>query len=208
MEYFNLNLMLFITTMIPVMQLPGTMAQTRHIVGGSLGWTIPSGGAVSYTTWASHQSFTVNDLLVFNFTDGEYDVAEVSEAAYGPCTATNPISLATNGPATLTLTTAGTHYYICTFRSHCQIGQKLTIDVSEAASSIPPGATPVTPPTIRRPPRPVTSRTAVETPNTATPFAPCPRITSAPPPPTDGAPSFTGMVPSTFLIIGLVFLNC
>lgn len=43
--------------------LHGTAAQTRHVVGGGTGWTIPSGGASTYTTWASNQSFNVGDTL-------------------------------------------------------------------------------------------------------------------------------------------------
>ncbi|KAL4564015.1 hypothetical protein LXL04_028064 [Taraxacum kok-saghyz] len=231
MEYLNLNLVLLISMMIATMFLHGTEAQTRHIVGGSFGWTIPSSGAAAYTNWASRQTFTVDDLLVFTFTDGEHDVAEISAAAFGSCTATNPISLATNGPATLTLTTPGTHYYICTFRSHCQIGQKLTINVSETASATPPPATPrapvaVSPPTIKPPPPSVPPKTPVPPPDTtgsppsptpATPFAPCPRITPAtsdqsslPPTATElsgGARSFTTLVPSTLLIYGFIFLN-
>ncbi|KAL4564012.1 hypothetical protein LXL04_028061 [Taraxacum kok-saghyz] len=160
--------------MVASMQFHGTKAQTRHIVGDALGWTIPPGGAVAYTTWASLQTFTVGDILVFNFTNGQHDVAEVSADAYGPCTANNPISLSTTTPTSLTLTTAGSHYYICTFTSHCQIGQKLTINVSAAATTAPPSTTP-TPPA--SPP------TTMPTPPSATPTPPASPPTTMPTPP-------------------------
>ncbi|CAI9262518.1 unnamed protein product [Lactuca saligna] len=230
MGSFNINLVVFMAIMVASMQLQGTAAQTRHVVGDALGWTILSGGAAAYTTWASRQTFTVGDILVFNFTNGDHDVAEVSAAAYGPCTATNPISLVTTGPASLTLTTAGTHYYICTFASHCQLGQKLTINVSADASTTPPSATPTTPasPPTTIPTPPLSAPTTPASPPTispTTPDVPCPptsspssspsspptvvtsdRITPVPPP-SGGAPSFSAMVPASFLIIGLAFLN-
>ncbi|KAL7591332.1 cucumber peeling cupredoxin [Lactuca sativa] len=236
MQDFNPNLVVLIVMMIATMQFQVTMAQKRHVVGDGLGWTVPSGGAVAYTTWASLQTFNVGDLLVFTFTDGEHDVAEISAAAFGSCTATNPISLATNGPATLTLTTPGAHYYICTFRSHCQIGQKLAINVSDSSTTTPPAATPKTPRSppppsaiLKTPPSPSTTSPSTppsETPSTPSP--PCPPNVStsscdtsspptttwddtAPPPPppsdSDEASSFTAVVPSTFLIIGLALLN-
>ncbi|KAK9069901.1 hypothetical protein SSX86_010297 [Deinandra increscens subsp. villosa] len=225
---FSSNLMVFMAIMVASMQLYGTMAQTTHVVGDTMGWTIPQGGATAYTTWASQQTFTVGDILVFNFANGAHDVAEVSAAAYDPCTSTNPISLSTTSPTSLTLTTAGTHYYICTFTSHCQIGQKLTINVSAAATTPPTTpTTPTSPPTASTPPSmtpttPASPPTATPTPPSTTPMEPCPP-TSSPssspmspptatsgnttPPPSNGAPSFTFMVPATLLAMGLVFLN-
>ena len=41
----------------------GSEAQTRHVVGDSTGWTIPSGGAATYTNWAANQTFKVGDTL-------------------------------------------------------------------------------------------------------------------------------------------------
>ncbi|CAI9262519.1 unnamed protein product [Lactuca saligna] len=122
--------------------------------------------------------FTIHLNLEVHFT-AEQGSIPTSAATYGPCTATNPISLATTGPASLTLTTTGTHYYICTFTSHCQLGQKLTINISADASTTPPSATPKTPAspptTIPTPPTPVSTTSA--SPPTTTPTTsdvPCP----------------------------------
>ncbi|KAI3495952.1 hypothetical protein L1887_38300 [Cichorium endivia] len=198
MQDFNLNLAVLIAMMLATLQFHGTVAQTRHVVGDGLGWTVPSGGAVAYSTWASLQTFTVGDLLVFTFIDGEHDVAEISAAAFGSCTATNPISLATNGPATLTLTTPGTHYYICTFRSHCQIGQKLAINVSAATTATPP---PVTPRTPRSPPPPSAILRTPPSPSTTTPSSTPPSETpttpSPPCPPNSSSSSCTSSPPTT-----------
>ncbi|XP_076934347.1 early nodulin-like protein 14 [Bidens hawaiensis] len=227
MASFSLNLVVLMAIMVVSMHFHGMMAQTRHVVGDALGWTIPAGGAAAYATWASQQTFIVGDTLVFNFTNGLHDVAEVSAAAYDPCTSTNPISLITTGPATLALTTAGTHYYICTFTSHCQIGQKLTINVSASTTSPPSTPPPTTTPPSTTPTTPASPPTTTPTPPTVTPTTPtepCPPISSptaspsSPPsttsgrttplsPPNSGAPSFAAVVPATLLAIGIAFLN-
>lgn len=76
-------------------------------------------------------------LIVFNFTENQHDVAEVTNSAYDACNGTNPIFRQTSSPANITLQTVGEHYYICTFSGHCNAGQKLAINVSRASSSAP-----------------------------------------------------------------------
>ncbi|KAI7745449.1 hypothetical protein M8C21_019597 [Ambrosia artemisiifolia] len=157
---------------------PSTVAQTRHVVGDTFGWRVPSDGNANYTNWASRQTFNVGDTLFFNFTTGFHDVTEVSENAYGPCTATAPISSHPNGPTTLNLTTAGSHYYICTVGTHCQLGQKLMITVAGSSSTTPAPTGSTTP-------------TGSMTP---------------PPPSPSGSSSLTTVVPVTFLAAALALL--
>lgn len=38
-------------------------AQTVHVVGDSLGWSIPPDGAVAYENWAADRKFMVGDIL-------------------------------------------------------------------------------------------------------------------------------------------------
>ena len=38
-------------------------AQTAHVVGDTTGWTVPTGGAAVYTSWASGRQFVVGDTL-------------------------------------------------------------------------------------------------------------------------------------------------
>ncbi|KAI3827383.1 hypothetical protein L1987_01456 [Smallanthus sonchifolius] len=178
-----------VVMMVASFRLQSTVAQTRHSVGDALGWTIPPGGAAAYATWASQQTFTVGDTLVFNFTTGLHNVAEVSQSEYDPCTSTNTLSLNPSGPTTVTLTRPGTHYYICTMVSHCQIGQKLTINVSPpTATAISPQSTPLSPPsTIATPP------STFELSPTGSPI----------PPPLSASPAFAAVVPVTFLAVAL-----
>ncbi|KAK9071358.1 hypothetical protein SSX86_009926 [Deinandra increscens subsp. villosa] len=173
-------IMMAVTSML----LDTSVAQTRHVVGDALGWTIPPNGAAAYTTWAAQQTFTVGDTLFFNFTTGNHNVAEVPQAAYGPCTTTNPTTITTTGPATITLTAPGTHYYLCAVGTHCQLGQKLTINVSApaAAPTTPPAAAPTTLPPAAAPTTtpPAPTPTSAPTPAPMTP-APAPTTTTAPP---------------------------
>lgn len=38
-------------------------AQKIHVVGDSLGWIVPPGGPIAYSTWADLQVFSVGDIL-------------------------------------------------------------------------------------------------------------------------------------------------
>ncbi|KAI4335698.1 hypothetical protein L6164_014321 [Bauhinia variegata] len=127
-------------------------AQTRYLVGDALGWTIPPGGASAYTTWAANKTFTLGDTLVFNFTNGRHDVAKVSKAVFDGCTGGSTIFTITSSPATVTLNETGEQYYICTFSSHCSLGQKLAVNVTRASSS--PAPQPSTPPATSPSPSP------------------------------------------------------
>uniref|UniRef100_A0A0E0EME6 Phytocyanin domain-containing protein n=1 Tax=Oryza meridionalis TaxID=40149 RepID=A0A0E0EME6_9ORYZ len=116
-------------------------------VGGNSGWTLGQ----NYDTWASGQTFAVGDKLVFNFV-GAHTVTEVNKNDYDNCAvASNSISSTSTSPATLDLTTAGMHYYICAVSGHCAGGMKLAISVgSGSGSGTPPSTTPGssgTPPT-------------------------------------------------------------
>ncbi|GMY34043.1 cucumber peeling cupredoxin-like [Fagus crenata] len=152
-----------------------TAAETVHVVGDSTGWTIPQGGAQAYQTWAASKQFLVGDILTFNFTTNTHDVLKVPKESYDACTTANPIgSTITTGPANVTLDAAGNHYYICTFGSHCQSGQKLAITVSGS-----PGATPPTtaPPSTNTPPTTPAPKSSTPADCTPTP-APSPKADS------------------------------
>lgn len=52
----------FISLAVAAM-LHGSSAQTTHVVGDTLGWLVPPGGEIAYTTWAAEKTFTVGDVL-------------------------------------------------------------------------------------------------------------------------------------------------
>ncbi|XP_073128382.1 blue copper protein-like [Henckelia pumila] len=133
-------------------------AQNVYIVGDGMGWDIPRDSSVSYPNWASGKTFSVGDILVFNFVTNQHDLVEVTRASYDACDDDNKLgSVIATGPENVTLTTTGDHYYICTFGRHCAAGQKLAVTVG---SSTPGGANPPTraPPTTPATPSPASSQ--------------------------------------------------
>ncbi|XP_071699197.1 umecyanin-like [Rutidosis leptorrhynchoides] len=128
MSKLELNLVLvMIMMLIASMDIHGSMAD-EHTVGGSFSWRVPE-YARHYADWSSHNQFKVKDVLLFNFTTGYHDVAEVTKDAYDQCDCSYPISLYKEGPIRLTLETAEDHYYICTIVEHCNLSQKLAVRV-------------------------------------------------------------------------------
>lgn len=81
--------------------------------------------------------FLLTNLAVFNFTNGQHTVAEVTKAAFDACNTGNTIFTLTSSPANVKLNESGEHYYICTVASHCSLGQKLAINVTQKAASSP-----------------------------------------------------------------------
>ncbi|QHO51795.1 hypothetical protein HN51_020932 [Arachis hypogaea] len=111
-------------------------AQTRHVVGGSEGWKIPSNDS-EYQDWANNQRFSLGDILVFDFTMNQHDVVEVPKDSYDICSPENAINTTMNSPANFILNKEGQFYYICSFGTHCIQGQKLSIIVPSSSSGAP-----------------------------------------------------------------------
>ncbi|GKV24720.1 hypothetical protein SLEP1_g34301 [Rubroshorea leprosula] len=139
--------MLFLATIALAAFLQNSAAQSTYNVGDALGWTVPSNGAVFYSTWAGNKTFRVGDTLVFNFASGSHNVAGVLKADFDACNTANTQFVNRTGPANIVLNSTGERYYICTFSGHCSAGQKLAINVSPATPSPAPTPTPTpTPP--------------------------------------------------------------
>lgn len=73
-----------------------------------------------------------------------HDVRQVSEADYEACNGKSPIASFTSGADSITLKEPGKTYFLCSFTGHCQMGQKLKIDVVGSAAS--PGDSPAASP--------------------------------------------------------------
>ncbi|KAM7264911.1 hypothetical protein ACFE04_002594 [Oxalis oulophora] len=115
-------------------------------VGDSSGWLAPTSTSF-YSDWAASKTFNVGDVLEFDFTTGDHDVATVTKASYDSCDTTTTTSVEKTGPANITLTSAGEHYYFCTFTNHCSRGQKLAINVTSTSSTTPSTVPASSPPT-------------------------------------------------------------
>ncbi|KAK9947540.1 hypothetical protein M0R45_003159 [Rubus argutus] len=131
--------------------LHSTAAQETHVVGDKFGWLVPPGGHYAYEVWAAEQKFSVGDILEFNFTTGDQDVAKVTKEAFDSCNSTSPIELKTTGPANFTLDTIGEYYFIGTKDRHCELGQKIAINVTAHSGSPTPSPSPKPSPTPRGP---------------------------------------------------------
>ncbi|CAI9100818.1 OLC1v1037996C3 [Oldenlandia corymbosa var. corymbosa] len=119
-----------------------------------------------------------------------HTVAKVTKTNFDSCNPAGPISLTTNGPASINLSTAGEHYFLCTIPGHCDAGQKLAVNVSAAPSTSP---APAPPPATPSPP-PVAEPTPVPTPEPTSSPSPSPAPKTSPAP----APSKTG--PKTYIV--------
>ncbi|KAE8710406.1 putative Early nodulin 16 [Hibiscus syriacus] len=154
---------------------------TTYTVGDSSGWVIPSSNTDFYDNWADNKNFVVGDVLVFTFTTGTHNVAEVTEAAYDACNVANPISTLSSGPARITLNRTGDHYFICAFPGHCSAGQKLSVEVRNGTrNSSAPTPSPRPSPTIPGAPSPTPTTPATPSPAT-TPAIPSPATTPGTP---------------------------
>ncbi|XP_068304204.1 uclacyanin-3-like [Pyrus communis] len=110
--------------------------QKVHVVGGSIG----SESTVNITPGSQPPLDSSSPAVLASFT---LSVAALVVVFLDGPSSENPIGTAiTTGPANITLTSSGDHYYICTYGRHCQSGQKLAITVSAAS----PGAAPSVPP--------------------------------------------------------------
>ncbi|CAK8563433.1 unnamed protein product [Lathyrus sativus] len=178
----NLNVLAFVLLAIANL-LHGSLAQTRHVVGDATGWTIPNNGASFYVNWASKNTFTVGDTLVFNFPTGQHDVAKVTKSNFDGCNGANTLSMLTNGPATVTLNETGQQYFICTFGTHCSMGQKVSINVVKASTSPVAAPKPSASPPKQAPvqaPTPTTTASPAPTPTTTASPAPAPAPVTGP----------------------------
>jgi hypothetical protein len=85
---------------------------------------------------------------VFNYNSGAHTVTEVNKNDYESCSsskaATPSATTATVQPPS-TLSTPGTHFFICGVPGHCSGGMKLSVDVG-GGSPATPGSSPNTTP--------------------------------------------------------------
>jgi len=75
------------------------------------------------------------------YAGGAHTVDEVSAADYASCSSSNALSSDSAGSTTVTLKTAGKHYFICGVAGHCSSGMKLAVYLAAAAAPEPALAT-------------------------------------------------------------------
>ncbi|KAJ4958637.1 hypothetical protein NE237_025748 [Protea cynaroides] len=130
-----------------------------YIVGDSLGWTIPPGGAATYADWTVGKTFFIKDSLLiptnqlnhnlvsdFNFTKGSQTVVLVDKAGFDSCTSGTGLTIVydKDPPVEVVLGEIGENYFICTVAGHCQKGQKFAINVTTTTPSYSSGTSNIT----------------------------------------------------------------
>ncbi|KAD7478981.1 hypothetical protein R6Q59_005236 [Mikania micrantha] len=138
-----------------------------HNVGAPGGWDT----STDLGSWASSETFTVDDNLVFTYTPN-HDVVEVNKAGYDSCSISNAVSTNAVSPTTIKLSDAGTRYFICGTPGHCGQGMKVEIKTVAATTSGPPSAT--TPPSSGSPAPPASTTSPPSSAGTPTPPASTP----------------------------------
>ena len=73
---------------------------------------------------------------MFRYVSKAHTVTEVTKSGYDTCSGSgaNALSDDDSGSTTVTLTTPGTHYFICNVPGHCASGMKFAISVSATRS--------------------------------------------------------------------------
>ncbi|GLT96559.1 hypothetical protein SLE2022_141710 [Rubroshorea leprosula] len=111
---------------------------TNYTVGGpSGGWDTSS----DLQTWASSQTFSAGDNLIFQYTPN-HDVLEVTKSDYNNCQSSNALQSYNDGNTIIPLTSVGKRYFICGTIGHCLQGMKVEIDTL-ATSSLSPSESPI-----------------------------------------------------------------
>jgi hypothetical protein len=77
---------------------------------------------------------------VFRYVTKAHTVTEVSKSSYDACSGNSYLSDDDSGSTTVTLTTPGTHYFICNVPGHCAAGMKFAITVSATPSGNTPSS--------------------------------------------------------------------
>ncbi|KAF9673921.1 hypothetical protein SADUNF_Sadunf10G0074100 [Salix dunnii] len=96
-------------------------------VGDSAGWT--TSGNIDYKQWSSTKTFQVGDVIIFEYNAQFHNVMRVTHAMYRTCNTSAPLATYTTGNDSITIQTRRHHFFFCGVPGHCQIGQKVDINV-------------------------------------------------------------------------------
>ncbi|KAI3829681.1 hypothetical protein L1987_03809 [Smallanthus sonchifolius] len=119
-------------------------------VGDSEGWAILVES--NYATWTTSKKFRVGDTLLFHYNLTNHDVRQVNQQDFRSCNITAPWKTYETGNDSFVIRTPGHYYFICSFPSHCEAGQKLDVRVlksyyltttprTNVSSPVPPNTT-------------------------------------------------------------------
>ncbi|XAR55114.1 hypothetical protein NMG60_11030512 [Bertholletia excelsa] len=121
-------------------------AGLHHIVGGSIGWTVPP-NVTYFQDWAQKKVIGVGDKLLFPFRSPLHNIVEVgTQDDFDHCTQNALVDIYTTGPFMINYTAPGDHYYFSGIGKQCESGLKLHVTVVNGKGSsgriLPPPVTP------------------------------------------------------------------
>ncbi|KAF8041095.1 hypothetical protein BT93_B3116 [Corymbia citriodora subsp. variegata] len=107
--------------------LPSLSYATTYYVGDSFGWSYN----IDLDSWVGDKTFYVNDVLVFVYDNTYHNVVSVDANGYNTCSTNSNYGIFTSGNDEITLTSAGTWYFICSY--HCDFAnQKMAVIVNSS----------------------------------------------------------------------------
>ncbi|KAF8392460.1 hypothetical protein HHK36_022802 [Tetracentron sinense] len=109
-------------------------------VGDSAGWTTLNN--IDYNKWTAGKTFHLGDIILFEYHSDRHNVMQVSHSDYNSCNASSPIITYTTGNDSITVNMTGHYYFLCGIPTHCQVGQKVDIEVTAVTSSMVPTPSP------------------------------------------------------------------
>uniref|UniRef100_A0A0D9ZR50 Phytocyanin domain-containing protein n=1 Tax=Oryza glumipatula TaxID=40148 RepID=A0A0D9ZR50_9ORYZ len=113
------------------------VATVAELAAGSKTWAIKWASGGNYGDWSSKNTVAVGDSVVFTY-GPPHTVDELSAADYTACSFAAPLSSDAGGSTTVVFDKPGTRYFACSSGSHCSMGQKVAITVSN--STAPPSS--------------------------------------------------------------------
>ncbi|XP_039141320.1 uclacyanin-2-like [Dioscorea cayenensis subsp. rotundata] len=137
----------------------------------SVNYGIDWSQGVNYDTWGSEKTINVGDTLEFKY-GASHSVVEVSSDYYNACSYSNTDQVHTDMDTTITLSTPGTHYFICGTPGHCSGGMKLAVSVSGSSSGSPLTPSPPAGDGSNNSPTPPSSSSSPPTNNSSSPASP------------------------------------
>ncbi|KAH9655133.1 Phytocyanin domain-containing protein [Citrus sinensis] len=120
-----------------------------YTVGGDEQWNT----GANFDSWSQQYNYSIGDVLVFKYTEGQHNVYEVTQATYRSCVASSGvIAKYESGNDQVTLTEAKKYWFICNVAGHCLGGMRFSIDVKEISNTnSTAAAAPTLPPEILEP---------------------------------------------------------
>ncbi|XP_027343183.1 stellacyanin-like [Abrus precatorius] len=126
----KMHLSLFIFATIGCIMLVSVSSTTTHVVGDNFGWNMPSYPGF-FEDWAKKRTFSVGDVLLFQYNAGLNTVVEVNKEDYGNCTTRNTLNSFFEGDSSFILRRAGDYYFLSSVGKHCEAGLKLWVNVHQ-----------------------------------------------------------------------------